>query len=256
MAIAAQRGMIEEYDFPGTERWQNQPDNNLWRNYGLNGRPIVYNTNALSQADAPRTHDELVDNPQKYSKFRYVATTSGEDTPLYYASMFGGGATLDWDKSFDWWRKFVNQYKPAVQSGFTGVIELVSAGEFDIMPGATTSAVFGLVKRGAPVAIAPTDVVPYQVGPRVALAKNAPHPNAARLWIDFYNTPEGWAAYANQTDFHAPMELPEYTSEASKMLEGLGKPVIIPDELVNEENLKKSSEFYLNELGIRQATKN
>jgi iron(III) transport system substrate-binding protein len=68
--------------------------------------------------------------------------------------------------------------------------QLITAGEADLEIDSTLSVITPLMKNGAPVGwttLGPTLVVPVAH----ALAARAPHPNAAKLFIDFVLSREG-----------------------------------------------------------------
>jgi len=106
--------------------------------------------------------------------------------------------------------------------------------------------------KGAPLGFAPVERI--LVGNQVlAIMKDAPHPNAARLFADYMSSKEGLVAYANSRGMvvNSP-ELSKLT-RANKELVDMGFIVEgIPADLFTEENIKKASNFWFSELGIRK----
>ncbi|MFC1962977.1 hypothetical protein ACFLWB_03155, partial [Chloroflexota bacterium] len=141
--------------------------------------------------------------------------------------------------------------QPAVASGFTGVIQRVVAGEFAaIIPCSSTGIQFML--QGAPVAIAPLSGAPTEMR-SVALATGAPHPNAARLFLDWMTTPEGSLHY-----FDGGLMVPTALevrgkSKVGAIFEGMGiENVSVPSKFLTEENTSKSADWWMEALGVKQ----
>ena len=100
--------------------------------------------------------------------------------------------------------------------------------------------------------MAPLGVVVPGSGVGIGLVKNAPHPNAAQLLIDFLTSPEGLLAYADPTFFLVLDPKLEGKARANRTLRSLGVSYdLMPYELATAENLKKSSEFWQKALGLR-----
>ena len=87
----------------------------------------------------------------------------------------------------------------------------------------------------------------------VAMPKQVPHSNAARLFIDYLVSPEGVLRYANS---HYTIVLdPEIAKEAkpNRMINEMGIAVeVIPDKYLTSENLKKASSAWLSTLGVKR----
>jgi ABC-type Fe3+ transport system substrate-binding protein len=80
--------------------------------------------------------------------------------------------------------------KPIVTKGGTNTIEALSGGQGAIAYGAYGGILQQYTDNGAPVDWARIGPIAAQVAVLLPL-KNAPHPNAARLWIKFFTSPEG-----------------------------------------------------------------
>jgi iron(III) transport system substrate-binding protein len=250
MTTAQEQGFLQEYEFPNVQGWPHQPSNNFYRI--TDGSPwiVAYNTNAVEEADIPKSYDALLD--AKLSKYKFIMSTSGEDTPLYWAAMYGGGTSLNWEQSEQFWSRLVQTHKPDVKPGFTGPLQEVSAGEYDFLPGASQSSTLRLRAQGAPLGIAPMPMAPTNANSALAMAKNAPHPNAAKLYLDYYTTPEGVAAFAD-AQWYIPFQGGAYEQgvRAVEAAKALGIDFVLTDpKLITTENLKRSSEFWFKTLGV------
>jgi len=82
------------------------------------------------------------------------------------------------------------EMKPDVRKGHVLLAELIAAGEIPVGLTVYNSNAESLKRRGAPIDWLPVEpVVGRPQG--IALARNAPHPHAALLFVDFVLSPEG-----------------------------------------------------------------
>lgn len=238
--------LIAEYEWPNTKNWTFQRGHNYYRNIGASAMGSAYNTTLLAPAEAPRSLEDL--NSTKW-RGKAALSTSSNDAPLYYAYVWGGEGKLNWDKSFNFWREVVGNARPRTLTGHTGGVAMLAAGEFPLFIMTSLSVVTEFVTKGAllDVALAPTaKVTPHAM----AVAKNAPHPNAARLFVDYLTSYEGQIIYSNARISLAMN--PEAARRARGNLQ-LGKLGIaldeIPPQFATAENLKKSNDFWVGLLG-------
>ena len=84
--------------------------------------------------------------------------------------------------------------KPDVRKGHVLLAELVAAGEIQVGLTMYNSNAETLKRKGAPIDWMPVE--PVVARPQgIAVAKNAPHPHAALLFVDFVLSPEGQALF-------------------------------------------------------------
>lgn len=247
MEDARTSGLLAEYDYPNVAGWTNQPKHKLYKALGGTSRVIAYNTNVIAPADVPKTYDDL-----KSTKWagKVFMSTSGEDTPLFWAWLWRDGDKLNWDKSFAFWGEMIKNTKPMVASGFTGPLSRLAAGEMAIMAPTSTPSFIRLLSVGAPLAAlqlaggASGDYI------SIGLAKDGPHPNSGKLLIDWLTGPEGLLAYCNPTQYLVLDPKLVDKSATAGMFKKLGivwDP--LPMDTATSENLKKSSEFWMKALG-------
>ncbi|MBM2831269.1 MAG: iron transporter substrate-binding protein [Dehalococcoidia bacterium] len=246
MADARTMGLLSEYEFPNVVGWTNQPKHNFSRGLGGAGRVIVYNTNVVAPAEVPKTYEDLTSTKWAGKTFM---STSGEDTPLFWAYLWREGDKLNWDKAFSFWGDVAKNSKPLVASGFSGPLARLAAGEKALFLPVSTPSTMRLMSLGAPIAIAPLGSVSGDMA-SIGLAKDAPHPNSARLLIDWLTSSEGVLAYANPTQYFVVD--PKLTSKSvtNSRFKALNiEWDALPPEAMNSENLKKSSDFWMKALG-------
>ncbi len=135
---------------------------------------LAYNTALVQAKDVPKTYEDLIQPRWKGKKIL-------NDTESF---IWFGALLQHWgmEKGLAYFRKLAEQ-EQVFQRGARGRIQLVMAGEFPFTIGYGPHAQ-GYTSQGAPldwVALEPVVVSPISL----LLAKQAPHPNAAKLLIDF-----------------------------------------------------------------------
>ncbi|MBM2832266.1 MAG: Extracellular solute-binding protein, partial [Dehalococcoidia bacterium] len=149
------------------------------------------------------------------------------------------------------WTEFVTNTRPRNMTGMTAPFQLLVAGEFPLFPALAVGSFLRFYFMGAPVALVPLGQMPGNAF-SIAIAKNAPHPNAARLWANFLTTPEA-QLIISETQGNPPLS-PEVArkSRLSQLLTQMGAaPLNIPDELWTVENIGRAQEFWQKLLGVR-----
>ena len=141
---------------------------------------IAYNTKLVPKEQAPKSWEDLLD-PKWKSKIALE-----EEMYSWYAAI-----------SVAWGRERAQRYMRALakqdvqlRSGQTLIAQLMAAGEFP-MGMALAHRIEKMKEQGAPVEWVTTlDPVTVSLHP-IGVAVKAPHPNAAKLFIDFVLSKEG-----------------------------------------------------------------
>jgi iron(III) transport system substrate-binding protein len=242
MSSAMEGGLLEDYDYPGTEHWSSQPSHKQFRNIAAGGRAPVYNTKLLTPSEVPKSWEDLID---KRWRGRSMISTSAREIPMGIAYVLGKGE-LDWEKSFSFWREVVEEARPFKVSGFSAPMQRVTAGEVPLFVIAALQTTQTMISRGAPLGIAPVEG--FAALDAIALVKNAPHPNAAQLLIDFFAS-EGLVDYADTVrETVLDPELNKRTKTQMYYDRSGVKMAVLPVEFMTPENNKKSSDFWVKEL--------
>lgn len=244
------KDLLLAYDWPTTKAWEKEfnPTHNLWRYYARSPKIPVYNTELVAAADVPKGLDDL-----KNAKWRGKAinSSSNDQLPLIYAWLWGEGGKLDWDKSFAFHTEMVNNTRPMFDRGFEGAIGRLSAGEFQIHQMSSLNTYFRYKWKGAPLALVPIDPVPTTTW-AVGVTAKAPHPNAAKLFADFFTSPEAQVIFSDGQG--VLINSPDAMKKARPHLElnklGL-KVVAAPSSVYTPENSKKAQDFWNKLLGVR-----
>jgi len=155
-------------------------DPGYWTTSSMNVHVIGYNTRTVARNQLPKTWDDLL--APVWSGRLMVSPRE-----QWFAWML---QIMGKEKGLNYMRALAKQ-KPAVRRESTAMrAQLVIAGEADVDVDSTYSVLTPLMKQGAPVnwtTLGPALVVPVGYG----LANKAPHPNAAKLFIDFVLSQEG-----------------------------------------------------------------
>ena len=144
---------------------------------------LGYNTKTYAESQLPKTYDDLLD-PKWKGKF---AIARG-DTLAFWI----GVVVLT--KGEDFLRKFGTQEPVVYNVSGRGLSNMVVSGEAPISPTIYDGHMFESRNKGASVDWRAIGAV-YANIDADALAKNAPHPHAGMLLIDFMQSKEGQAMY-------------------------------------------------------------
>lgn len=154
---------------------------NMYANWRLSLSVIGYNTKLVKPEDAPRSFADLLD--PKWSGKIVKAHPSYSGTIL--TSTFQIARDIGWD----YFEKLAKQKVLQVQSA-TEPPKKLSLGERAIMADGNEYVLLQLKKEGNPVEVVYAKEGSQLIISPSAVLKNAPHPNAARLFQDFLYTTE------------------------------------------------------------------
>ena len=143
---------------------------------------IAYNTVQLKPRQVPMSYSELLKpewkgrkmalDTEAHSWFMGILGIMGEEKALKYARRLAAQGLVR-------------------RRGHTLMSQLLIVGEYPLPIEAYLHTLIGLKKKGAPVNYVITNPVILRPPSAVALAKKAPHPNAAALFIDYILSPDG-----------------------------------------------------------------
>jgi iron(III) transport system substrate-binding protein len=191
---------------------------------------LAWNTKRVSASDVPSSYQDLLDPKWKGS----IGIEAG-DVPWM--------ATLlqDWgeDQGKSYFEK-LRALDPFVQDSHTTLAQLVASGEVPMSPTVYDYDAEGLKRDGAPIDWKPLDPLvayPYVI----SLPSQAPHPNAAMLFIDYMLSKEGQQGIADLGRTPANPEVPP-------KLDGLKSmsriPITAVDPVTWSERTKEFDRFW------------
>jgi iron(III) transport system substrate-binding protein len=160
------------------------PSHRTWYPDRLNFFVVGYNTDKVKRSELPATYEGFLD-PKWRGRIGLEATDSE-----WMAAIF---KTWGEKRGKDFFAKLAAM-KPDVRKGHVLLAQLVATGEIPVGLTLYNANVESLKKKGAPIDFAP--VQPVVARPQgIGVAKNAPHPAAALLFVDFVISPEGQKLY-------------------------------------------------------------
>jgi iron(III) transport system substrate-binding protein len=134
---------------------------------------LMYNTDKISKAEAPKTYPDLL-NPKWKGKMTLPTTTTG----IYWI----GNILTHQGEAFV--EKMAQQDVHVQNISGAAVGDLVASGEVPLTPATFTSNATRSLTAGAPVGVSFLEPVGCQLE-GIMLSQRAPHPHAALLFIDF-----------------------------------------------------------------------
>jgi iron(III) transport system substrate-binding protein len=172
------------------------PKHRLWMPDRLNFFVVGYNTSKVKRSEIPATYEGFLD-PRWKGRLGIEATDSE----------WMGALLKEWGdaKGMDFMRKLAAQ-EPSMRKGHVLLAQLVASGEIPVGLTMYQANILSLKRKGAPiefVAVQPVVARPQGIG----VAKEAPHPNAALLFVDFVLSPEGQKLYESLGRVPASMKV-------------------------------------------------
>jgi iron(III) transport system substrate-binding protein len=196
---------------------------------------IGYNTRLVAAKDAPASYEDLLAPKWK----GWIALETEEYQWFYHWIQILGR-----DKGLDFMKKFAGQ-NLQMRSGHTLLAQLVAAGEVALATVVYSNRVERMKASGAPI-----DWVRFK-GPTItainaiSIPDKAPHPNAARLFVDFALSKDGQNLFRGLRRIPArPDVLPDppsliqglqlYPARPEGMIENYNDTVKLFDEIFNK----------------------
>ena len=180
--ITKKDGLLMKYVSPETKFYPasfKDPDS-YWTDTYLNAHILVYNTRMLAAKDVPRSHEDLL-QPQWNGKI--VMVSKAYEWFLKLLKVWGE------EKGMAYFKRLAQQ-NPGFRIGSSQIADLVAAGENPIGINTYSTTIEDLKAKGAPLEWVPLDPVIAILHP-IAITAQAPHPNAAKLFVDYVLSKEG-----------------------------------------------------------------
>ncbi len=179
------REILGEYS-PADERYypRNFKEEKYWTTTYYNPYVVLYNTKLVSTQNLPKRYEDLL-NP--FWKNKMILEKDKID---WFTAMLH---ILGREKGVKYMRELSRQ-NPMLRIGQSLITQLVAAGEATLQINGNAVTVNRMKQKGAPIDwVAPGPLPGLMVG--VGLTSQAPHPTAARLFVDFLLSKEGQQLY-------------------------------------------------------------
>lgn len=201
------QGQLLRYESPEERSIPPQyKDPGIWSALRCVALCMAYDPNRVPDSEAPRTWTSLLEERWQGKIALKDAQTAGSAYAHYYflRELYG----------VSYWRSMAAR-SPKIFKTAEESMKALKSGDVAIVAGAMDYTIHDANAPDAPVKAAwPTDGVPLMPGP-VAILRAAPHPNAARLFMDFALSAEGQralrdllGAYSVRSDVPPPEGFP------------------------------------------------
>ncbi len=192
------------------------PAHGMWVPDRLNFFVVAYNTRKLKPDDLPKTYEGFLD-PKWKGRIALEATDAE----------WMGGVVKAWGEArgMAFMRKLA-EMKPEMRKGHVLLAQLIASGEVEVGLTAYHANAESFKKRGAPLdwaGVQPVIARPQGIG----VLRQAPHPNAALLFVDFMLSREAQTMLAEMG--RTPVSR-AVKSDASGLDYVLSDPAVVLDE--------------------------
>ena len=225
-------GLLQRYKSPEAK---NYPDvfkdpEGYWTVIYANYLVLGYNPKLVKEEELPKKWEDLL-----LSKWKGEKLAMDRDEGVWY-----GGLAFAWGKErADKFMKALAPQEPTIRKGHTLIATLLSSGEFPLGL-VYAHRVEELKAKGASIDWVPLD--PIIVTPNlIAIGKNASHPNAARLLIDFCLSKEG-QTILQQQQYRTPAS-PDI-SPASPKMDPKKLKLFLADKRVADQYDRFAKDYY------------
>ena len=214
LASLTDAGLVAEYRPKEAERYpanRKDPDG-LWTAPNLYYFTAAYNTNLVPAAEAPQTYEDLL-NPKWKGKIVWTYDLTAGGPPGFVQNIL---IHMGQEKGMDYLRQFAKQEPVTIPAAQRVVLDKVISGEYPLALQTLSNHSTISAAQGAPVQwlkMPPMIMTPNTV----SLVKNAVHPNAAKLLIEFLLSRQGQEIMAANdympADPEVPLKVPELDPE-------------------------------------------
>ncbi len=202
--LTSKAGIMQRFSSPYLAEYpaELKDPEGIWGATNLYFLTLGYNTHMVKPNDVPRTWDDLLNPRWKGSMIWSTSRDSG-------APMMIGNILLSMgpEAGKTYLLKLAKQNIASLAASNRQILDLVIAGEYSIAPHVFNHHVLISRKAGAPVDWQPLEPVTAQFN-TTGLAKNAPHPHAAMLFLDFVFSKKGQKVFQEVDYLPAHPEMP------------------------------------------------
>ena len=220
--LLKKRGMLEAYDSPERKFYRDtyKDPQAFWTSIYTTYAVFGYNTRLVPKASIPKSYEDLL-KPEWKGQIGMEARAY----EWFATAMRNMGGE---EKGLAFMRRFAQQQLQP-RSGRTLIAQLVGAGEFKGSVSVYSQSYEILKATGAPVEWVALDPVYASVHP-TGIAAKAPHPNAARLLMDFLLSKKGQEILRSLRRIPDRIDTPP---DPPRLIEGI-RPAITSPEVFDD----------------------
>jgi iron(III) transport system substrate-binding protein len=178
-----QEGLLEAYPIPTAQDIppEFRDERGLWTTERTTTVIIAYNTSQVKPEEAPQTFEDLAD-----PKWKDKIIMEAADQEMFISLLKQKFANEE--QGLEVFRK-IGANEPQVFEGHTQVADFLAAGQGAVCMGCYGHHIVALQQKGAPVEFSKKEGVLNSI--IFGLVKGAPHPNAAKLYLNWTMSPDG-----------------------------------------------------------------
>ena len=197
-----------------------------WTSFFMNTHVLAYNTKLVKKDELPKNYEEII-NPRWKNKL-----TMSEDFDIFGMMLKVMGRA----KGLEFMRRLAAQ-GVSLKNSYSLAIQAVASDEVALGLNVYGTRTEEFKKKGAPIDWVPLEFTLASLEP-LDLGAKAPHPNAARLFIDFLLSKEAQALMRERFRIPSRPDVPPDPPELTKGLK------LIPTDLSLAEQSKQLAEEY------------
>jgi len=185
--ILKSAGLLSKFESPNTAPYtpETRDPESYWCASHVYFMTEGINTRLVARDAAPRTYEDLLD--PKWKGQMAWATSPAAGAPMFIGSVLG---TMGPDKGMAYLEQLSKQGIRNLNVSTRAVVDQMIAGEFPISLYIFNHHTVISANQGAPSDWIPLEPVPATLN-AFALPKNAPHPHASMLFLDFIFSEDG-----------------------------------------------------------------
>jgi iron(III) transport system substrate-binding protein len=226
--ILKKDGLFAKYISPESRFYPDSvkdPDG-TWTSFFMNTHVLVYNTKLVKKDEVPKTYEEIIN-----SKWKDKITMS-EDFDIFGMMLKVMGRA----KGLDFMRRLAAQ-GVVLKNSYSLAIQGIASNEVPLGVNLYGTRTEEFKKKGAPVDWIPLEFTLASLEP-LAVGAKAPHPNSARLFVDFLLSKEAQSLMRER--FRIPSR-PDVAPDPPELTKGLK---LIPTDLSLAEQSKQLAEEF------------
>ena len=214
--IVKKEGLLEKYASPEAKAYpaSMKDSDGTWTSFFIHTLVLVYNTQLVKKEELPRSYEQLI-NP----KWKQKIALRDEDFETFGMML----KVMGREKGLNFMRRLSAQ-GVELRNSFTLAVQGVASGEVALGMNLYGTHTEEFKKRGAPVDWIPMEFVLTTVEP-LAVGARAPHPNAARLFVDFLLSKEAQTIMRERSRIPSRPDVPPDPPELTRGL------TLIPTDL-------------------------
>jgi len=190
-----------------------------WTSFFIHTLVLVYNTQLVKKEELPRTYEDLI-NP----KWKGKVVLRDEDFETFGMML----KVMGREKGMNFMRRLGAQGVD-LRNSFTLAVQGVASGEIPLGMNLYGTHTEEFKKKGAPVDWVPMEFVLTTVEP-LAVSARAPHPAAARLFIDFLLSKEAQSILRDRSRISSRPDVPPDPPELTKVLKLIPTDLSLADQ--------------------------